>query len=91
MNDLLGLILVGLVLLTAVVSIFVMLTGPSEPYSEDDLPSSDTRYGDGLTGRALRPSRRASDRDLIKTPRQANNSTPAATSSKKRNREGVPG
>lgn len=41
MNDLLPVILVGLVVLTAVVSVFVILSRPSEPYSDADYPPSD--------------------------------------------------
>lgn len=42
MNDLLPVILVGLVVLTAVVSVFVILSKPSEPYSDADYPPSDS-------------------------------------------------
>jgi len=43
MDDLLAVILVGLVVLSAVVSVYVILTGPSRAYSELDYPGADTR------------------------------------------------
>ncbi|MFK8078664.1 MAG: hypothetical protein AB8B97_00100 [Granulosicoccus sp.] len=85
MNDLLAVLLVGLVLATALVSIFAILTGSSEHYSEDDYPRPSNQTTSGNSEERVRPMRRSSDRSTaVASPFARQSSTP-----KRQRKEGV--